>query len=90
MRSIVDSREEDALIEIRCWTWNRQGSQQPEHPRATADLGRAGRAALDMGGQTRRIGCDQVIEEEEIDELPGACAIQGGADGRGRHITYMT
>jgi hypothetical protein len=43
-----------------------------------------------MGRKTRGIGGQEVIEEEEIDELPGACAVQVVADWRFRHITYMT
>lgn len=89
-RSIVEGREQDALVEVRRGLGNRQRSEQPEHASAAADLGRAGGTTLDMGRQARRIGRDEVIEEEQVDELAGVRAVQGGADVRVRHITYMT
>jgi len=88
--TIVERRQQDPLVEVVRRSGKREGAQQPEHARAAADLGRARGAAFDVGGQARRIGRDQVIEQEQIDELTGVRAVQGGADVRVRHITYMT
>lgn len=89
-RPVVQRRQQDAFVEVVCRLGERKGAQQPEDAGAAADLGRAGGAALDVGGQARRIGRDQVIEQEQVDELAGVRAVQGGADVRVRHITYMT
>jgi hypothetical protein len=85
--SIVQGRQEDALVEVRGGAWDGQGSQETEHPGAAADLGGACGASLDMGRQARGISGEEVIEEEEVDELAGVRAVQGV---RVRHITYMT
>jgi hypothetical protein len=87
---IVEGGEQDALIQVRCWSRNRQGPKQTKHASAASDLRRAGGATLDVGRQARGVGREEVIEQEEIDELAGACAIQGVADVRVRHIRYMT
>lgn len=87
---IIDGREQDPLVEVRCGSRNGQRSKQTEHPRAAADLRCAGGATLDVGRQTRGVSRQEVIEQEEVDELACACAIQGVADVRVRHITYMT
>ena len=88
--AIVEGRQQDPLVEVWRGTRNRQRPEQAQHTRAAADLGRAGGAPLDVRGETRRIGRQEVIEQEQIDELSGACAIQGVADVRVRHIRYMT
>lgn len=40
-----------------------------------------------MRGQAGRVGREQVIEQEGVNELSGVRAIE---DVRDRHITYMT
>jgi hypothetical protein len=88
--SIVQGREQNALVEVSCRPWNRERAQQPQDAGAAADLGRAGSTTLDVGGQPRGICRAELIEQERIDERTGACAVQDGADVRVRHITYMT
>ena len=88
--SIVQCGHQDPLINVVRRAWNRQRTNETEHAGAAADLGRAGGATLDVGRKTRRISRHEIIEQEQVDELAGACAIQGGTDVRVRHITYMT
>jgi hypothetical protein len=88
--SIVERSEQDPLVEIDGGPGNRQRAEQAEHPSAAADLGGAGRAALDVGGQAGGIGRRELIEQERIDQGAGTCAIQGVANVRVRHNIYMT
>jgi len=86
-RAIVQCREQDPLVQVGCGARNRQRSEEAQHACAAADLGRAGRATLYVGRQARGIGGQEVIEQEQVDELAGACAVE---DVRVRHIRYMT
>jgi hypothetical protein len=88
--SVVQRRQQDPLVEVDRGSRDRQRAQQPEHTRASADLGGAGGTALDVCRQAGSIGRSQLIEQEGIDERPGACAVQRRTNVRVRHITYMT
>jgi hypothetical protein len=88
--TIVQRGHQDPLIQVVGRTRDGERAKETEHAGAAADLGRAGGATLDVGRETRRIGRQEVIEQEQVDELAGACAIEGGTDVRVRHITYMT
>jgi hypothetical protein len=86
----MERGEQDPLVEVDRWPWNRQRAEQPEHAGAASDLRCARRATLDVSGQAGGIGRTELIEQECIDERSGACAIQGVANVRFRHIRYMT
>jgi len=89
-RAIVQCRQQDAFIKVRGGTRDWQRPEQSKDARAAADLGRARGTTLDVGRETRGIGSEEVIEQERIDEFAGVRAVQGVADVRVRHITYMT
>lgn len=88
--AVVQGGDQDPLVQVRRGPRHRQGAQQPQDARAAADLGGAGGATLDVGGQPGGICRSELIEQEGVDERTSACAIQGVADMRVRHITYMT
>ena len=88
--AIVQRRQQDALVEVRRGSRSRKRPEQPQDARGAADLGRARGTTLDVGRETRGIGRQEVIEQEQIDEIAGVRAVQGVADVRVRHITYMT
>ena len=64
-------------------------ARRPVHD-SGRDLGGARRAAFDVGGQTCRVGWFELVEQERIDQGTGACAVEGVANRRVRHIPYMT
>ena len=88
--AIVQRSEQDPLIEIDRRPWGRKRTEQAEHPGAAADLRGARCATLDMPSQASGISRTELVEQECIDERTGACAVQGVANVRVRHITYMT
>jgi hypothetical protein len=88
--AIVERGHQDPLIQVVGRTLDGKRAHEAEHAGAAADLGRAGSTSLDVGRQARRVSRHEVIEQEQIDELASACAIEGGTDVRVRHITYMT
>ncbi len=88
--AVVQRGEQDPLVEIRRRARNRKGAKQPQDPGAATDLRGAGRAALDVGGQPGCVARMELIEQERIDQRSGARAIQGVANMRLRHISYMT
>ena len=88
--AVIECGQEDPLIEVRRGSRDRQRAEQAQDPRAAADLGRTGGAALDMRGESGGVSCAEVIEQEGINELASVRAIQGVADVRVRHIIYMT
>jgi hypothetical protein len=88
--AIVQCRQQDAFVEVRGGTRDRQRPEQSQDARAAADLGRARGTTLDVSRETGGIGREKVIEQERIDEFAGVRAVQGMTDVRVRHITYMT
>jgi hypothetical protein len=87
---ILQDREQDALVQLRGGARRGQRPQQTEDPGAPADLGSARGAALDVGGQACRVRRFQLVEQERVDQVTGARAIQGVANLRVRHNPYMT
>ena len=87
---ILEGGQQDPLIQLRRGTWHRQRTEQAQDASAPADLGGTGCTALDMARQARRVGRFELIEQERVDQGAGARTIQGAADVRVRHITYMT
>ena len=55
-----------------------------------ADLGGARGTALDVGRQSGGVGRLELVEQERIDQVAGARAVQGLVALRVRHIPYMT
>ncbi len=88
--AILERGQQDSLVEIRRGSRCRQSPEETQDAGASADLAGARRAALDMSGETRRVSRLQLIEQEGVDQRPGARAIQGIANMRVRHTPYMT
>jgi hypothetical protein len=84
---IRDGGSEDPLVEVRRGRRRRHAAEQRQEPRGPADLGRAGRASLDVGGESRCILRQQVVHEERVDQAPRGSVIEGLARRRsGAHI----
>jgi hypothetical protein len=84
---IRDSGRVDPLVEVRRRRRRWQAAEQRQEPRGPADLGRAGRASLDVGRQPRCVRLEQVVHEERVDQAACASVIEGLARGRSRaHI----
>jgi hypothetical protein len=84
---IRDGGSEDPLVEVRRRRRRWQAAEQRQEPRGPADLGRAGRASLDVGCQARGVLLGQVVHEERVDQTTCAKVIEGLARGRSRaHI----
>ena len=88
--AVLERGDEDALVQVRHGPRRAQGPEQPENPGAPADLGRAGRAALDVGRESRGVARFELVEQERVDQVAGARAVQGMVAVRVRHILYMT
>lgn len=86
-RSILEGRHQDALVEIGGWAGHRERTEQAQDARAATDLRRAGRAAAHMGGEAGGFARVELIEEERVNEVSGARAVQGV---RRCHVLYMT
>jgi hypothetical protein len=87
---ILERGDQDPLVQFRRGAWRRQRAEQAQDASAPADLGGTRCAALDVARQTRRIRRFELIEQERVDQGAGARTIQGAANVRVRHITYMT
>jgi len=84
---IRDRGRVDPLVEVRRGRRRRQAAEQRQEPRGPADLGRAGRASLDVSRQPRCVRLEQIVQEERVDQAAGASVIEGLARGRSRaHI----
>ncbi len=88
--AVLECGHQDPLIQVRHGSRRRQRTEEAEHAGAPADLGGAGRAALDVSGQARGVGGLQLVEQERVDQVAGAHTIQAVADLRVRHNLYMT
>jgi hypothetical protein len=88
--SILERGQQDPLVQVCCGSGRWQRPEQTQDPGAPADLGGAGRAAFDVGGQTCRVRWFELVEQERIDQGTGACAVEGVANRRVRHTIYMT
>ena len=88
--AVLERGQQDPLVEVRRGSRRRQGPEEAQDPGASADLAGARRAALDVGGEACRVARFELIEQERVDQGPGARAIQGIANVRVRHTTYMT
>ena len=88
--AILNHGEQDSLVQVRrrarCW----KRAKQPEHASAAPDLSSTGGAALDVGGQPCGVGRVKLVEQERVDQVVSARAIQRVATVRVRHNTYMT
>ena len=88
--AVFECRDEDPFVQVRHGARCAQCPEQAEDPGAAADLGGAGRAALDVGGQPRGVARLQLVEQERVDQVAGARTVQGMVAERVRHILYMT
>ena len=88
--AVFECRDEDPLVEVGHRAWGAQRPEQPEDAGTAADLGGAGRATLDVGGQPRRVGRFQLVKQERVDQVAGMRAVQGMVAVWVRHIPYMT
>ena len=88
--AIIQGGEQDPLIHAGRRPRRGQRANERQDEGAAADLGRAGRTAPDVGGEPGSVGRLELIEQERVDERTGAFAVQGVAEGRVRHISYMT
>ena len=79
---IRDRRRVDPLVEVRRGRRCRQAAEQRQEPRGPADLGRAGRASLDVAREPRRVRLEQVVHEERVDQAACGSVIEGLAGGR--------
>ena len=86
-RSILEGRHQDALVEIGGWARHRERTEEAQDARAAADLSRAGRAGAHMRGEAGGFARIELIEQERVDEVSGARAVQGVRRG---HVLYMT
>jgi hypothetical protein len=85
--SIRDGGRVDPLVQVRRGRRSRQAAEQRQQSRGPADLGRAGRASLDVGREPRCVLLQQVVHEERVDQAARASVIEGLARGRsGAHI----
>ena len=82
MGPVRDGRCVDPLVEVRAGRRRRQAAEQRQEPRGPADLGRAGRASLDVCREARGILLGQVVHEERVDQAARGSMIEGPADGR--------
>lgn len=84
---IGDRGRVDPLVQVGSGRRRRQAAEQRQEPRRPADLGRAGRASLDVDGEPRRVRREQVVHQERVDQLARGSVIEGLAGGRSRaHI----
>ena len=88
--AVLERGEQDPLVQVRHGARRGQRAEEAEDPGAAADLGGARRAALDVGGQARGVGRFELVEQERVDQVASARAVQGMAAVRVRHIPYMT
>lgn len=88
--AVFEGRDQDPLVDVRHGARSTQCPEQAEDPSAATDLGRTGRAALDVGGQSRGVGRLELVEQERVDQVAGMRAVQGGVAVRLGHIPYMT
>ena len=88
--AVFERGDEDPLVEVRHGPRRAKGPEQAQNPRAPADLGRAGRATLDVGRESRGVARFELVEQERVDQVAGARAVQGMVAMRVRHILYMT
>jgi hypothetical protein len=79
---IRDGGRVDPLIQVRRGRRRRQAAEQRQQSRGPADLGRADRASLDVGRESRCVRLEQVVDEERVDQAACASVIQGLARGR--------
>ena len=77
---------DDPRIEVRRGSWRIERREQGEDAGAAAELGRAGGAAVDVGGEAGSAGWVEVVDEVGVDE-----AARGDMVDRVLgHILYMT
>ena len=85
--AIRESGDQDPLVQVGRRARDGQRTEEAQDARAAADLGGARGTAPDVGGQARGIAGIQLIEQELVDEGPGARAVK---DLGGRHTLYMS
>jgi hypothetical protein len=84
---IRDGGSVDPLVEVRRGRRRWQAAEEREQTRGPADLGRAGRAPLDVSRESRSVRLEQVVNEERVDQAARASVIKGLARRRSRaHI----
>ena len=72
----------DPLVQVRRGRRRGQADEQRQEPRGPADLGRAGRASLDVGREARGVLLGEVVHEERVDQAARGSVIEGPANGR--------
>ena len=73
----------DPLVQVRRGRRRGQAAQQRQEPRGPADLGRAGRASLDVGRETPGVLLGEVVHEERVDQPARTSVIEGPVGGHG-------
>ena len=72
----------DPLVQVRRGRRRGQADEQRQEPRGPADLGRAGRASLNVGREAPGVLLSEVVHEERVDQAARGSVIEGPANGR--------
>jgi hypothetical protein len=79
---VRDGGSVDPFVKVRRGRRHGQAAQERQQPRGPANLGRAGRAAVDVGGQARGVLRRQLVHQERVDQVTRASVIEGRTDRR--------
>ena len=77
---------DDPRVEVRRGSWRIERREEGEDPCAAAELGRAGGATVDVGGEAGGTGRVEVVDEVGVDEAARGDVV----DRMLGHILYMT